>query len=150
MPLSRDRLRELARVHIRAEADGDIDTILATLEADPFYELHPLGVRFSGRDAVRRYYEWLCTGFRARQRHTALIGEYVGDAGVIFEYRMWIARDDGTVVAHNLVGVDVAGDELLAGERVYAHPELIELMVGPVLAEAVPIPDQPGGGAAHS
>ena len=145
MALTHDQLHELAIRHIRAEAAGDIDTILSTLEDEPFYELHPLGLRFSGRDAVCRYYEWLCTEFAARQRHTELIGEYVGDAGVVFEYRMWVARDDGTEVVHNLIGIDVAGETAFAGERIYGDPELIEMMVGPLLDDAVRMPDERAG-----
>lgn len=138
--LTHDEIDALADEHVRAEAAGDVEAVLATLEDDPFYDLHPHGLRFTGRDAVRRYYEWLFTGFAPRQRRTELLARYVGDGGVVFEHRLWVARDDGTVVCHDLVGIDVAGGHALAGERLYGHPELIEMMVGPLLAEAVPIP----------
>jgi hypothetical protein len=137
--LTHAELLALANEHVRCEIAQDVDGVLATLEDDTFYDIHPLGVRFSGRDAVRRYYEWLFTSFGPRQVRTELIGTYVGDEGVVFENRLWFSRDDGSVACHDLIGIDVAGTTRLKGEKIFGHPELIEAMVGPLLREAKPI-----------
>ena len=139
MPLDRDELVALARAHIRAEADGDVDATLATLEEPPRFEIHPLGVSFQGLHTVRRYYEWLLHEFVRRQRGTELRGEYVGERAVAREYTMHVELDDGRVGAFGVVAVLQAGDRLLAGERVYADPELARLMIGPALDDAVRI-----------
>ena len=124
---------------MRAEADGDVDATLATLEEPPVFELHPLGVRFAGRDVVRRYYEWLLHTFVHCQRGTELRGEYVGDDAVAHEYTMRVQMPDGQLASFGVVAVLQAGEHALAGERVYADPVLARMMVGPVLEEAVPI-----------
>ena len=139
MALTQKELLALAEEHVRCEIACDIDGVLATLEDDPFYDVHPQGVRFTGHDAVRRYYHWLFTSFGPRQRRTELIATYVGDEGVTFEHRLWFARDDGSIACHDLIGIDVAGTTKLRGEKIFGHPELIEAMVGPLLAEARPI-----------
>ncbi len=139
MGLDRAQLIDLARAHVRAEADGDIEATLATLEDPPVFEMHPLGVRFAGRDLVRRYYEWLLFTFVKCQRGSELRGEYVGVDSVAREYTMSVEMPDGRLMSFGVVAVLQAGEYALAGERVYADPELTRLMVGPVLDEAEPL-----------
>ena len=52
-----DEMRDLFEAHRRAEEARDIDAILDTFAADPFLETVPLGLRSSGREAVRTAYE---------------------------------------------------------------------------------------------
>ena len=134
------QIRALAEEHVRCEIAHDVDGVLATLEDEPFYDIHPQGLRFTGRDAVRRYYEWLFNSFGPRQRRTDEIATYVGDQGMTFEHRLWFERSDGSIACHDLIGIDVAGETRLKGEKIFGHPELIEAMVGPLLLEATPIP----------
>jgi hypothetical protein len=47
----------VAHAHAAAEAAGDLEGTLATLDNDPVYELLPMGVTFRGQDAARVYYE---------------------------------------------------------------------------------------------
>ena len=46
-------LTAIAHQHAAAEADGDLAATLATLEADPVYELYPVGLRMTGMDRWR-------------------------------------------------------------------------------------------------
>jgi hypothetical protein len=134
--LDREQLIALARAHVRAEADRDVEATLATLEDHPVFELHPLGVRFAGRDLVRRYYEWLLHTFVHAQRGTELRGEYVGETTVANEYTIRVEMPDGQIAAFGVVAVLQAGEHALSGERVYLDPVLARMMVGPVLDEA--------------
>ncbi|GAB3322071.1 hypothetical protein [Haliea atlantica] len=54
--MSPSDLLEIAYRHTVAEENGDYEGTLATLEANPVYELFPVGLRMSGMDAARRYY----------------------------------------------------------------------------------------------
>ena len=47
---------ELARRHAKLEEDRDLDPLMETLVDEPHYEFHPVGLRMTGGDRVRRYY----------------------------------------------------------------------------------------------
>ena len=52
-----EKMAELGALHARLEAEGDIEGTMATLVDDPVYEFWPMGWRFRGQAATRRYYE---------------------------------------------------------------------------------------------
>ena len=62
-PEERERLVAVAHRHAAAEAEGDLEATLATLEDDPRYELLPTGIVFNGREAARTYYEHFFSTF---------------------------------------------------------------------------------------
>ena len=57
MTKTREELVEIARAHAAAEGRNDLATTLATLEAEPVYELQPVGRVLRGMAAARAYYE---------------------------------------------------------------------------------------------
>lgn len=140
--MSRDDLDAMVAValaHAAAEAAGDLDETMATLDDDPVYELLPRGVVLRGRDVARRYYEHFFANVMPRVTGFDLRSEWVTDEGVLQEYTLYVdgLGDPGT--GHSIIGILTFGTGgKLSGERLYASDALFEFMFGPVLAEAEP------------
>jgi hypothetical protein len=132
-------LIHLAHAHAKAEADGDIDATLATLEDDPVYELLPIGLTFRGRPAARRYYEHFFGVFRPSAVGSKLRNEWAGDHGVAQEYLIDVRSAHGEIERYPVLAILTFGAHALSGERLYAGEQLLRLMFGPVLDEAEPI-----------
>ena len=140
MTATREELIAHAHAHALAEGTGDLDTVYATLEDDPVYELQPIGLVFRGMAATRRYYDHFFSTFGPLVAGSALRGESVSDAGVVQEYTIWTnTGPGGALERHDVVGILTFGEERLSGERLYASDRLLELMLGPVLKECTPI-----------
>ena len=136
---SRDELIDLAHSHAKAEADGDIEATLATLEDDPVYELLPLGLTFRGRPAARRYYQHFFGVFRPSAVGSTLRNEWAGERGVAQEYLIDVRSRDGTIDRYPVLAILTFGTWALSGERVYAGTRLLQQMFSPVLDAAEPI-----------
>ena len=137
----RDRTAELvavAHAHAAAEAADDLDATLATLEADPVYELLPMGVAFHGQDAARGYYEHFFATVRPLVRGVDLRNEWVNDHGVAQEYVLEFGLPEG-VERHPVLAILIFGETALSGERLYASDRLFHLLFGPVLELARPL-----------
>lgn len=129
----------VALAHAAAEATGDIEATMATLDDDPTYELQPLGVILRGRDVARQYYEHFFADCVSRITGYELRSEWVADEGVLQEYTLHIDNGDGTNTRHDIIGILVFGAAgKLSGERIYASNELIQFMFGPLLDQASP------------
>ena len=128
-----DALVEVARAHARAEAMGDLDGTLATLDPDPVYELLPMGVTLAGQDFVRAYYQRFFSECMPRFVGYELRNEWIMDDGLGQEYRIDVSTPDGPR-RHDILGILTFGDHgLLSGERLYASDELLHLLFGPLL-----------------
>src|SRR5262249_41337696 len=129
----------VAHAHAAAEAAGDLEQTMATLDDDPVYELQPRGVILRGRDAARRYYEHFFANVMPRVTGFELRSEWVTDDGVLQEYTLFVDGLDAPA-GHSISGILTFGDDAkLSGERLYASDALLEFMFGPVLDEAVPM-----------
>lgn len=138
-PAERDTLVAVAHAHAEAEGAGDLDATMATLDPVPRYELLPLGVELVGHAVIRRYYEHFFASFASRVAGYRLRSEWVTDEGLGQEYTMFVEGLDGPV-RHDVIGILTFGSGgRLSGERIYAGDALFATMVGPVLAEAVPL-----------
>jgi hypothetical protein len=135
----RDELIELAHTHAQAEADGDIEATLATLEDDPVYELLPIGLTFRGLPAARRYYQHFFGVFRPSAVGSTLRNEWAGEHGVAQEYVIDVRGPDGPIERFPVLAILTFGTHALSGERLYAGEGLLRLMFGPVLHDAEPI-----------
>jgi hypothetical protein len=135
-------LVEIAHAHAAAEAVDDFDTVMATLDDDPVYELHPRGVAFRGRDAARVYYEHFFGTVKSMIAGYELRNEWVNDNGVAQEYVIHFALPDGSRETHRVMAILTFGDTALSGERLYASDRLLELLFGPALDLAQPITEQ--------
>ena len=129
----------VAHAHAAAEAAGDLDQTMATLDDDPVYELQPRGLVLRGRDAARRYYEHFFANVMPRVTDFELRSEWVTDEGLLQEYTLFVDGLGAPGTAHSIIGILTFGaDGRLSGERLYASDALLEFMFGPVLDEVVP------------
>jgi hypothetical protein len=132
-PRDLDALADVARAHAHAEAMGDLDRTLATLDPDPVFELLPMGVTLSGREFVRAYYERFFTECMPRVVGYELRSEWLMDDGLGQEYRVDVATPDGPR-RHDILGILTFGDQgLLSGERLYASDDMLRFLFGPLL-----------------
>jgi hypothetical protein len=140
MVATRDELIAHALAHAGAEGVGDVDTVFATLEAEPVYELQPVGLVFRGMEAARKYYDHFFAAFQPSVAGYELRGESVSDDGVVQEYTIWTRTGlGGALERHEVVGILTFGTERLSGERVYGSERLLRLMFGPVYDLCTPI-----------
>ena len=111
---------------------------MATLVEDPQYEFWPAGLRMSGRNQVRRYYEHLFASFIPATVHHELLSQWANESAVAQEYEIHLDID-GQIERHRVVGILVASGSLLGGERVYASELCMRRMVGDLFDELLPI-----------
>ncbi len=128
-----DALAEVARAHANAEAMGDLEGTLATLDPEPVYELLPMGVTVGGHEFVRAYYERFFTECMPRIVGYELRNEWLMDDGLGQEYRVDIDTPAG-VRRNDILGILTFGDHgLLSGERLYASDDFLRFLFGPLL-----------------
>ncbi len=133
---NRDALVAVAKAHAESEAKSDIAVTLATLEADPLYELATVGLSFRGKAAARLYYEYFFGTFQPWISGYELVNEWISDEGVGQEYWIHLALPGGVRESHRVIGILTFGERLLSGERLYASERLLRLMLGPAYEEA--------------
>lgn len=134
-----DELVRIARAHAAAEAADDFETTMATLEADPVYELLPMGVALRGRAAAEAYYEYFFSTVKAMVTGYELRNEWVNDRGLAQEYVIEFRPDGGSRERHPVMSILTFGAVALSGERLYASDRLLQLLFGPTLALATPL-----------
>ena len=135
MPKTVAELTAIAHRHAAAEAAGDLEATLATLEPDPVYELYPVGLRMRGEPLARRYYEHFFANVVPRITGHALLGEWVNELGVLQEYSVSVRVATDRVRDFRIVGLLKFGDTALAGERLYADTEFLHILFEPVWRE---------------
>ena len=138
MDFTQSDLVKNAHRHAEAEGAFDMAGTLATLEADPVYDLFPAGLRMVGMDRARRYYEHYFANVAPRIVHFALVSEWIGKDGVCQEYDVTYRHDSGPRV-HRILGILTFGKSLLSGERIYTDDEMMRIMFAPVWEELEPI-----------
>ena len=136
MGRTRQELVEIAYRHATAEADGDLEATLATLEPDPVYEFEPAGLVLRGLPAVRVYYEHFVATFQPAIAGYELRSEWVNDQGLGQEYWIDMRLPGGGTERHAVVGILLFGKEALTGERIYASDRMLRTMFGPAYALA--------------
>jgi hypothetical protein len=137
----RDRQQRIKRAleHAYCEIAGDEAATLATLEDDPYFEIHPAGLRIQGRAVVERYYAHYFANVRPRYRATTDHGMWENEDGVVFEMSATVEHDDGSLSDHRNIAILGPGETGIAGERLYGDEALARFMFGPVYDEFRPI-----------
>lgn len=141
--MAKSFLQLIATAHRHAEAEGagDLDALLATMDAEPIYEFFPVRRRFCGMRQTRRFYEHFIAHVSRRIRNAELIGQWVGPSGVVEEYEMLIqAADADETTSHRIVALLKFGSDGLAGERMHADEALLRVLCGPLWDELEDIP----------
>jgi hypothetical protein len=131
-------LTAIAHRHAAAEADGDLAATLATLEAEPVYELYPIGLRMTGLALARRYYTHFFAEVAPRIAGYEMLGEWVNELGVLQEYRVAIRDGAGGTRDFRIVGLLKFGETALTGERLYGDTEFLRILFEPVWSELEP------------
>jgi hypothetical protein len=132
-------LTAIAHQHGAAEAAGDLAATLATLEAEPTYELFPVGLKMTGGERARRYYAHFFANVAPRITGYQLLGEWVNELGVLQEYSVSYRYDDGRRREFRIVGLLAFGTTALSGERLYADTEILHILFEPVWSELEPV-----------
>jgi hypothetical protein len=127
-------MQELGSTHARLEAQGDLEGTMNTLVQEPTYEFWPAGLRMSGQEQVRRYYEHLLTRFVPMTRSYTLIDEWVNPRSLVQEYEIEVDVE-GALESHRVVGILFTEGRLLGGERIYASERCMRLMAGDLIDE---------------
>jgi SnoaL-like domain len=124
----------VAHAHAAAEAVGDIDATMATLDENPVYELQPMGRVLRGHDIAREYYEHFFARCQPRITGYELRSEWVTDDGVLQEYVLHVDDPPDTKGRFHIIGILTFGTAgKLSGERIYASDDLTRFMFGPLL-----------------
>ncbi len=120
---------DLAHRHVQAEADGDLEAVMATMAPDPAYTFYPTGIHFSGLANVRRYYAHVCANLPACVVSARVVNEWGDESSVAQETDIAVRIDGGeyrTRVASVLEG---KGGRVVA-ERIYATEAFLKLLLG--------------------
>lgn len=140
MEPTREELVAIAHRHADAEAQGDLDATLATLDSDPVYEFEPAGLLLRGLPAVRVYYEHFFATFQPLIAGYELRGEWQNDEGLGQEWWIDLRTTEGGTERHAVIGILLFGRRGLRGERIYASDRMLRTMFGPAYALAEPMP----------
>lgn len=115
--------------HGQAEYDGDIEAVMAGVGAEPVWEFHPLGVRVTGRDAVRAVYEVQLRELVPRILGSRVRGVSHGPGTCTREAEYEVQLPDGSTAWGQ--GITVYGFDpecLMTAERIYGSGALVPLV----------------------
>lgn len=121
------KMEEVFKVHAEAELATDIEATMATLTADPHYELITVGWHVRGQAAVREMYSRLYAGYN--RRVTASTGRVLAVApdALIREGYTTLSTGTGTATYHSIAVITFEHDRI-SGERLYADMPNAQLM----------------------
>lgn len=113
------RMEHTFTTHGEAELALDLEATMATLTADPLYELVTVGWEVRGRDAVREMYRRLFAGYNTRVVSSTARIFAVAPNALCREGFTVLKTDTDPVTYHSIAVVPFDGD-LISGERLYA------------------------------
>jgi hypothetical protein len=135
---------DLCHEHATAEAESDIDRVLATLVPSPRFDFFPLAKSMVGWATVERFYRHQYAEFAKRVVGYEMLGEWTSQEAAIQEYVVSVGPDgDGespaTYHVLSIMPVD-EGTGLLTGERLYCDDGFVRALLGPVYELLEPTP----------
>jgi hypothetical protein len=136
------RVLDLCHEHAGAEAEMDMDRVLATLVAEPRFDFYPLARSIRGRANIERFYREQYPRFAPRVVGYAVIGEWTNELAALQEYTIDVAGDDRSVRTYHVISM-MPGDDatgLLTGERLYCDVGFVEALLGPLFDLLEPAP----------
>jgi hypothetical protein len=125
----------MVRAHMDAEIRQDIDAVMETLIADPYYEIHPLGLRIRGQAAVREMYARLLPGsfdyIVESRAMTFNTGDpknvWIGPDGVVIREFCIVQPPEGERFEISEMAIFSFEGRLLRGEQFYCNEPLTRL-----------------------
>lgn len=135
---------DLCHEHATAEAESDIDRVLATLVPSPRFDFFPLAKSLVGWATVERFYRDQYAAFAERVVGYEMLGEWTSEDAAIQEYTVSVGPDRGggspaTYHVLSIMPVD-EGTGLLTGERLYCDDGFVRALLGPVYELLEPTP----------
>jgi hypothetical protein len=130
----------LCHEHAQAEAEFNIDRVLATLVPEPRYEFFPLARAMSGWTNIEAFYRQQYPQFAPDVVGYDLRGEWVNEHATVQEYVIDI-RDGGGAVSYHVMSMMPVDDHarLLTGERLYCDEGFVLALLGPFYDRLEPI-----------
>jgi len=135
--LTQEMRNELVRRHGKAEAAGDMEGTLATMEPDPVYYMFPAGKKFHGLDNVRRYYEIMFEQAFPRIEGFEQLREWTNETSALVEYSVRAKHEDG-VRTHRIICIYSFGETGITGETMYTDDALFRIFAGPMWDDLEP------------
>jgi hypothetical protein len=130
----------LANAPVRCEAALDVDDTMATLVAEPWWELCTLGLRMDGTIAVPEWYTRVFARVVPHDRRLAQRSITFGDAYVIIEHDVKVDLPGERLrTCPQLTFYCFEGEKLL-GERAHPDRPLAELYEAPLSADFLRLP----------
>jgi hypothetical protein len=122
----------LCREHAAAEAEMDLERVLATLVPDPRFEYLPRGGVMAGWAKVERFYLEQYPRFARRVVGFELLDEWANSRAALQEYTITVAdKERATFHVMSMMHVDQASG-LLTGERLYCDEVFVRVLLGPL------------------
>lgn len=122
-----EHIRKIARLHGTAEYAKDLAATMATVGPDPYWEYHPMGLAFIGREAVAAHYKILFDNVRLEPgkpyvREVERCVRAYGDDCVWVEKKVrfnFDGYDDSREIDSYFTVVVTVDDQYVTGERAY-------------------------------
>jgi hypothetical protein len=122
-----EHIRNITRMHGTAEYAKDLEATMATVSAEPYWEYHPMGLAFVGREAVAAHYQILFDTIRLAPgkpyvREVERCIRAYGDDCVWVEKKVRFNYDgfeDGREIDSYFTVVVTVDDHHVIGERAY-------------------------------
>lgn len=113
--------------------EGDLDSLMATMEGEHLYEFYPLGKCFRGEANTRLYYTNFFADFTKRVADFQPVSQSFGPSGVVEEFDLFIRHDGETEpTRHRIMTLLTFGEGRITGERMYSDEKLFRTMCGPL------------------
>jgi hypothetical protein len=131
----------LCHEHAGAEADFDVDRVLATLVAVPRFEFFPLAKAISGWANIERFYRDQYTRFARGVTGYRLLGEWANEHAALQEYTIDIRQDGSHTSTYHVMSMMPVDEEtgLLTGERLYCDEGFVRALLGTLYDRLDPI-----------
>jgi hypothetical protein len=122
----------LCHEHAAAEADFDVDRVLATLVPEPRYEFYPLARSVSGWANIEHFYRHQYPRFVPLVASYELLNEWSNEVAALQEYVIGVRQDVDQVAAYHVVSMMPVDEELglLTGERLYCDEGFVKALLG--------------------
>jgi hypothetical protein len=122
-----EQLTKIAKPHVVAEAERDLEATMATVGPDPYWEYHPMGIALVDREAVRVQYELVFENILPYIVSQTERSRTYGDDYYLVEqkYRFNFEGEESDSYFTAMVTVD---DSHVVGERVYNAGPLVAVL----------------------
>lgn len=124
----------LCHAHADAEAEFDIDGVLATLVPSPRHEFFPLALSLTGWATIERFDRHQYPRFVAQVVGYELSGEWVNEQAALQEYVINLRGKDDGVASYRVMSIMSVDDAVgrLSGERLYCDEWFVRALLGPL------------------